>query len=167
MTLLETVIQHLLTTTAGKQITLRLVVDSLELERKQVLRVLEKLTREGYLKEVVDNPEPPRVGEVGPPRRNPTWRVIRDLATRPAPNRTVNDSNRSKLWRLIRAKRRFTRHDLTVCSGISGKTVDGYVRDLTQNGYVRATGKDGQHTTYMLVRINQIEPPTGLYGGAK
>lgn len=168
MTLQETVIGCLLRRPRGRRITLRQILDEeVELDRKQALRVLDKLAREGYLVEVADHPEPPRAGEFGPPRRNPTWRIAKDLATRPATNLTVKDSNRSKLWRLVRAKRRFTRHDLTVCSGIPGKTVDGYVRDLVRAGHVRATGKDGQHTTYMLVTLNQVDPPTGLYRGGK
>jgi biotin operon repressor len=134
-------------------------------DRRQVLRVMDKLCREGYLVETGDNPEPPRYGEVGPPRRNPTWRVVRDPSTRPAATLPRQTSLRSKLWKLIRAKRRFTKGDLVAPSGASEATVDEYVRQLEKHGHVRRTGRDGYAVTYMLVNLKQIEPPRGLFGG--
>lgn len=166
MTLLETIVQHL-QAGSGKRVTLRVVADALELDRRQVLRVLDKLAGEGYLREIADKQEPPKHREMGPARRNPTWQIIRDLADRPAQNRPRNNSLRSKLWRLIRAKLRFTKPELARCAGSSMATADEYVRDLERAGYVRRTGKDGRLTVYMLVKINQIEPPTGVYGGGK
>jgi len=164
MTMLETVIGCL-----QGQRTVRLddLVACAGHERRQVLRVMDKLAREGYLAEIGSDTQQPQRGEMGPHRRNPTWRIIKDPGKRPQPNRPRNNSLRSKLWRLIRAKRRFTKSELSLCSGVSTATTDEYVRDLERAGYVRATGKDGHCTVFMLVKVNQVEAPTGVYGGGK
>lgn len=164
MTLLETVIGCL---QGQRTVRLDALVACAGHDRRQVLRVMDKLAREGYLQQTFDEPQPPQPGEMGPARRNPTWRIIKDPGERPQPNRPRNNSLRSKLWRLIRAKRRFTKAELSLCSGVSMATTDEYVRDLARAGYVRATGKDGHLTVFMLVKVNQVEPPTGVYGGGK
>lgn len=164
MTLLESVIVCL-----RGQMTVRLseLVSCAGHDRRQVLRVLDKLAREGWLQQIGDEPEPPKLGEMGPYRRNPTWRVVKDPAGRPPKNRPRPASQRSKLWRLIRAKHRFTKTDLATTAGANPASVDEYVRELEQAGYVRRTGKDGALVTYICARPNQVEPPRGLYGGAK
>jgi len=164
MTLLGSVIDCL-RERGKKPVTLGEMVACAEHDRRQVLRVMDKLAREGYLKEIADNPEPLRSGEYGPPRRNPTWRVVGDLDKRPTPNRPKSQSQRAKIWKLIRAKHRFTKSDLVIPSGATPGTVDRYVRKLEKHGYVRRTGKDGRSTTYMLVNLKQIDPPAGLFGG--
>lgn len=164
MTLLEPVMHYILTC-GGKRLNLQQVAEATERDRRQVLRVLDKLAREGYLQEIADNPTPPLYGEVGPPRRNPTWKIVGDLKKRPKINPPRRMSMRSKIWKLIRAKRRFTKADLVAPSGANPATVDEYVRHLELGGYVRRTGKDGHLVTYMLVKINQINPPAGLFGG--
>lgn len=166
MTLLDPIIHYLLTC-GKKTVALAEVAEAAERERRQVLRVMDKLALEGFLKEISDDPQPLRPGELGPQRRNPTWRIVRDLTGRPAPNPPRPQSLRSKLWRLIRGKHRFTKTDLACCSGISMASVDEYVRDLERAGYVRRTGKDGALVTYIVAKPNQISPPTGLFGGAK
>jgi len=164
MTLLDAVIACL---HGKKQASLAEVLDCCGHERRQVLRVLDKLAREGWLQEIGDEPEPLKRGEMGPIRRNPTWRVVKDPSARPPKNLPRPSSLRSKLWRLIRAKHRFTKSELATCSGISMATVDDYVRELELNNYVRRTGKDGASVTYICARPKQIEPPRGLFGGAK
>lgn len=163
MTLLEAVIACI---EGKKTVRLEALVACSEHDRRQVLRVLDKLTREGWLQEVKDTPEPPKKGEMGPRRRNPTWRVVKDPAGRKPKNRPRPSSLRSKLWRLIRAKHRFTKSAL-VPFGFTLATVDEYVRDLELAGYVRRTGKDGRSVTYICARPNQVEPPRGLLGGAQ
>lgn len=166
MTLLESVIRCLLES-EKKTVRLDAMVACSGNERRQVLRVLDKLAAEGYLAETGDEPQYPRLGEMGPARRNPTWRIVRDLATRPTKNQPRRASMRSRMWRLIRAKHRFTKTDLATC-GFPAASVDEYVRDLELAGYVRRTGKDGRLVTYICARPNQVEPPRGLLqGGSK
>jgi hypothetical protein len=164
MTLLQSVLGCL---QGKKTVRLDALVACSGHERRQVLRVMDKLTGEGWTAETADEPEPPKRGEMGPTRRNPTWRVVKDLAQRPGKNQPRPSSLRSKLWRLIRAKHRFTKTDLATCSGVATASVDEYVRDLEHAGYVRRTGKDGRLVTYICARPNQVEPPRGLYEAAK
>lgn len=166
MTLLEPIL-HYLTTCGLKVITLQDVTDGSGRDRRQVLRVLDKLAGEGYLAEIEDNREHLKAGESGPPRRNPTWKILQDLDARPKPNPPRKNTNRDKIWRLIRAKHRFTKPELVVASGAKPNMVDQYVRLLERNGYVRRTGKDGSLVTYMLVKVNQVKRPRGMdKGGA-
>jgi DNA-binding IclR family transcriptional regulator len=72
------------------------------------------------------------------------------------------------LWRLIRAKHRFTKDALVISSGLKPATVDHYVRQLEKGGYVKKTGRDGRLVTYMLVKVNQVKRPGGMdQGGVK
>jgi hypothetical protein len=171
MTLLDPVIHYLLTC-GKKTVTLQAVVNGAQRTRKQVLRALDKLTREGYLVQISDNPETPGYRESGPPRRNPTWKITGELNARPQPNPPRKRSLRSKVWRAIRAKRCFTKKDLVITSGATAPTVDEYVRHLEKHGYVRKSRdltskicRDNGSILYQLVNLKQVEPPAGLFGG--
>ncbi len=159
MTVLDPVINYLLTC-EKKRVCLREVMDGSELPRRPVLRAMDKLTREEYLREITNNPVPLENGEFGPARRNPTWAIIRNLTDRPKQELQKN-TLRGRIWRLIRAKRHFTRRDLVIASDASQGTVDEYVLLLEKHGYVKKTGKDGRYTTYMLTS-RQVARPTGM-----
>jgi len=158
MTVLDPVIHYLLTC-GRKQVTLHDVMLGADRPRRPVLRVLDKLAREGYLRQVADHRRPPGWMEYGPARRNPTWRIIGDLSDRPVKTRTLPACQRARIWKVIRAKRRFTKADLVITSGASPATVDEYVRALERAGYVRRTGRDGRRITYLLVRRDQVDYP--------
>lgn len=171
MTLLEPIIHYLLTC-GRKTVTLQMVIDGAQRERKQVLRALDKLALEGYLVQVSDTPDTPGYRESGPPRRNPAWNIVGELDARPQPNPPRRKSYRSKVWRAVRAKRIFTKKDLVITSGATAPTVDEYVRHLELHGYVRKMrdpkGKlcrDNGSICYQFVKHNQVEPPAGLFGG--
>ncbi len=161
MTVLDPLIHHLLTC-EKKRVCLQEVLTKTELPRRPALRALDKLANEGYLQEIADNPQPLRFGEFGPARRNPTWKIIRNLTERPKQSLQKN-TLRGRIWRLIRAKRHFTRRDLVIASGAGRGTVDEYVFLLETYGYIKKTGKDGRYTTYMLAS-RQIARPTGMEG---
>ncbi len=165
MTVLDPVIAYLMQVYGKRShrvVSLGQVMAGSERPRRPVLRVLDKLTREGYLVQVSDSKINPGHGECGPPRRNPVWRIVRDPSDRPAPKPRSN-TNRDMLWRLIRAKRRFTKRDLVVASGVNPATVDEYVRLLERHGHIRRTGKDGRRATYLLVN-RQVQRPLGMEG---
>ncbi|MDH4317192.1 MAG: hypothetical protein OEV64_02270 [Desulfobulbaceae bacterium] len=156
MTVMDPVIYYLLTC-GKKRVTLQDVVVGAERPRRPVLRVLDKLTRGGYLEEVAINLLPNKKGESGPQRQNPTWKIIGDLSDRPkqAPWRnTLQD----KMWKLMRAKRYFTSNEIIITSGAHQKTVHDFFKKLEQAGYIRRTGKDGRFNTYMLTR-DQVQRP--------
>lgn len=164
MSVLYPVIDYL-TGKQGQRVTLQEVMTGVDRPRNPVLRVLDKLTEEGYLNQVADRPVQPAYGEVGPKRRNPTWKVVADPASRPVVEPRKN-TLRQRIWHLIRSKRRFVKDDLVIASGAAYSTVDQYVREFERAGAVRKTGKDGAKITYLL-STTTVERPAGARHGRK
>ncbi|HHL33129.1 MAG TPA: hypothetical protein ENJ30_02050 [Desulfobulbaceae bacterium] len=168
MTVIDPVIEYLMTIYSmqgsRRVVSLAKIMAGADRPRKPVLRVLDKLTRDGYLKQVSEATIPNRRREYGPARRNPEWRVIKDLSDRPKSTPRKN-TIRDKIWRIIRARRHFTKTDLVITSGAKNSTVDEYVRMLEQHGHIRRTGKDGRLVTYMLVS-RSVERPQGMERGS-
>jgi hypothetical protein len=134
------------------------VLSATGLPRKPTLRALNLLEREGYLDTLaIDYHEQP-AGVGGQRPKNPCWKVTRDPKERPT-GRILRECGRARMWRLIRAKKFFTKHDLVIFSGAAAASVDDYVRILAEHGYIRATGKDGRRTVYMLTARNQVNYP--------
>ncbi|MFC1524708.1 hypothetical protein ACFL6N_07955 [Thermodesulfobacteriota bacterium] len=123
------------------------------LPRRPLLRVLDNLAGDGYLTEISDEPVRPGPGECGPPRRNPTWKINKDksLLERAKPKPRKN-TVRDKVWKLIRAKRRFLRGDIETLLTASRSSIDKYVLALEREGYLRRIGKDGKEVLWMLVK---------------
>ncbi|MDF1555786.1 MAG: hypothetical protein P1P84_22115 [Deferrisomatales bacterium] len=143
-----------------QRFTLEDVVAATQRPRLAVLRVLDRLAAEGYLVEISDDRISPKLGECGPPRRNPTWRIAknRDVSHRTGPARRKN-TLRDRLYRLIRARRRFTRNDLVVLSGASRGTVDDYTRILERESVIRRVGKRGRDDLWLLVKdLGPVRP---------
>lgn len=157
MTVLDPVM-HFLMACNKQTVNLYDVMHAADRPRRPTLRALDKLTKEGYLKEIVDIKQELRAGEVGPKRRNPTWKIVGNIEKRPKA-RVRKTTLRAKVWKLIRAKRHFTKEALVITSGASVATVDEYVRELERNKYVRKTGKDGRLVTFMLVKDQVDHPP--------
>ncbi|MDR3631742.1 MAG: hypothetical protein P4L42_15585 [Desulfocapsaceae bacterium] len=151
MTVLEPVIQFL-QAWQKKTVTLAQVIAGAERPRKPVLRVMDRLVREGCLEETEDNRIPARLGEFGRDRRNPTWKIIaRPLVelARPKPKRlTVRD----RIWKLIRARRRCTRLEIRRLASASIASAEDYTKLLERDGYIRAIGKDGRRKVYLLIK---------------
>ena len=150
MTVLEPVIQFLVDT-KKKKVTLGQVMDGADRPRKPVLRVMDRLVKEGYLKEIEDNKITPCYPEFGIPRRNPTWKILSkpvDINPRSPKRRT----HRDKIWSVIRARRFFTAKELARISGCKAGTTENYIRFLKAHGYLRETGKDGHAIVYQLIK---------------
>lgn len=151
MTVLDPVVLYLLTC-GKKKVTLEQVVAGVELERKPVLRVLDKLAREGYLEEIEDNKLPKGYAEPGPYVQNPTFTVVRDLTDRPGKRPVSKNSGRDKIWRAIKQLRRgFTRSDLVRLTGVSWAAVEDYTWLLQRDGYIKVVGKLGRKNKYNMV----------------
>lgn len=157
MTVLDPVVLYLLT--CGKRkVTLEQVVAGVELERKPVLRVLDKLAREGYLEEIEDNKLPKGYAEPGPHVQNPTFGIVLDLTDRP--KRTVaKDTGRDRIWRAIKQLQRgFTRSDLVRLTGSPRSAVDDYTKMLQRDGIIKVVGKSGQQHRYNLASAELKRP---------
>ena len=160
MTVLEPVVAFL-QGCASKKVTLGQVVSGADRPRRPVLRVMDRLVREGYLEEIEDNPvrQDTRVG--GTSQRNPTWRIL----TRPVPEEFIPMATRvtvrDRMWRLIRARRRFTLIEIMRLSGASEGAAKDFVELLAAHGYLRLIGKDGHRHVYMLIKDPGAKrPPT-------
>lgn len=158
MTVLEPVIEFLLGY-QRKRFDLDQAIEGADRPRKPVLRVLDRLAKEGYLQEVGNNPinHRPRIG--GPSLRNPTWKLIKKpLHTDflPEPGKVTQ---RDKMWRLIRARRRFTLKELMRLTGVGENTSRDYVQLLTHHKYLRIIGKDGHQYVFMLIKDPGVKRP--------
>ncbi|MDD2467166.1 MAG: helix-turn-helix transcriptional regulator [Desulfobulbus sp.] len=150
MTVLDPVVLFLLTSDR-KKVTLDEVVAGVELERKPVLRVLDKLTREGYLEEVEDNKLPKGYADPGPYVQNPTFAVIGDLTERATKRPISKNTGRDKIWRAIKQlKLGFTRSDLVRLTGSTRAAVDDYTKMLQRDGIIKVVGKSGHQHRYNL-----------------
>ena len=117
------------------------VVQGTGIERKKVLRVLEKLRRQGFF-QIVDERSIPikKAGEYGPPRRDPKFELLKDiekLRIAKKPSITCRD----KIWRTLRILRMTTRGELARLTGCSEVSVREYLKLLAYYGYVREAGK--------------------------
>lgn len=133
-----------------KEITLPQLMAGANRPRKPVLRVMDRLAREGYVTEVADDKIKPGWGEFGRRRRNPTWRIDKKPTyAPPVPKRlTVRD----KMWRIIRARRRFTRRELMRLAASSTSSATDFTQLLHRHGYLRITGKDNKQHVYLLIK---------------
>ncbi len=157
MTVLDPVI-FFLQTSDRKKLTLAQVMDGVDCPRKPILRIMDKLAEEGYLEETGNNPVPRRYRESGPLKRNPTWKIVRDLSERPAkrPNRLTV---RQKIWRGIRLKKRnITRSYLIRTTGASLGSVEDVTQKLERDGVLKVTGRSGHKKVYALIE-DSIQMP--------
>ncbi len=149
MTVLEPVINYLTTLKKGVNITLTEVIGQAQRPRKPVLRVLDRLTREGFLDEISDEKIAPRFGEVGRCRRNPTWKLI-DHPVYVNPKSPKRRTHRDRIWKAMRDKRKFTRKDLVRVTGCSMASVESYTKLLEYHGIIRVLFQYRNLKTYVL-----------------
>ena len=159
MTVLEPVVAFLQDYT-GKKVSLGQVVAGAERPRRPVLRVMDRLVRENYLEEIEDNPLrlDGKVG--GKSQRNPTWRILaKPLSADFIPMVAARVTVRDRMWKLVRAMRRFTVAEIMRLSGASEGAATDFVNLLAAYGYVRMIGKDGHRHVYMLIKDPGVKRP--------
>lgn len=151
MTVLEPVLEWLISCELNK-VTLSQLIENTGKPKKPLLRVMDKLVREGYAEEVEDNKIHLRYGEYGRPRRNPTWKLTGNpLAERPT-RRPKRQTKRDQIWTAIRRQRIFTRKDLIRVTGITPSSIEMYTKILEREGYLRVKGNDGHQKVYTLTK---------------
>ena len=151
MTVLEPVINYIHTLTRPT-VTLPEILDGTGRPRKPVLRVMDRLCRDGYVEEQDDNREQRTYRQSGPSRRNPTWKILRKPLVDHYTPRPKKNALRDKMWRVIRATRRFTRSDVKRLSGAGTGSVTDFTQLLEAHGVIRQIGKDSHQKVYLLVR---------------
>lgn len=151
MTVLEPVLGWLVNCEL-KKVTVIQIMDNTGMPKKPILRVMDKLVREGYAEEVEDNKILLRRGEFGKPRRNPTWKLNgRPLAERPT-RRPKRQTKRDQIWIAIRRQRIFTRKDLVRVTGVHPASIETYTKILEREGYLNVKGNDGHQKVYTLIK---------------
>jgi hypothetical protein len=140
----------------GNMVTLDQVITGANRPRRPVLRVMDRLVREGYLQELSNEPKGKGYRDYGPERRNPSWEIIAppQLPRHSPKRRTIRD----RIWAAIRMKRRFTVQDILFVTNEDEASVSLYLRMLVQGGYLRVVGKSGRANTYLLLPSKDCGP---------
>jgi hypothetical protein len=134
------------------RVTLAEVVDASCCPRRPVLRVLDRLTREGWLALVEDARQRPAPGECGPKRRNPTYEVRKDIRLHRAHQDKSRVTCRDKLWSTLRTLKRSTVSNLMRLTGCGEDVCREYMLILRDNGFTRQAGLDGREKVWLLVK---------------
>lgn len=130
------------------------------LARKEVLRVLDRLAREGYLKEAKTKRLPKMKGQDGIPLRDPTWIKAKGqnadaLARRKRRPKTVRD----KIWKAVRLRTIFTARDITLLTDCNRHSVIDYIKILHAHGVIRRLDRSRQGRHWQLVKDNGPSRP--------
>jgi len=137
------------------------IVASSGMDRRKLLRVLEKFRKEGFLQIIEEEKIRPEMGENGPFRRNPRYKRIRNIATRQKQTRPF--CGRDRIWRTIRYLRKFKRSDLIRLTGDNESTIYGYTRQLVIHGYLKELGRSGREKVFYL--FNDPGPKRPIIAG--
>lgn len=130
------VIEHLLNRSGF--VCLSHLCDGIPADRKAILRQMAYLVSEGAT--IVTKRYPSfRRGTSGPKCQEIIYAISHGklLALLHRRKRYSAYSGRDKMWRVIRATRRFTRGDLCQLAGVSYGNVHDYVKRLKRAGYIR------------------------------
>jgi hypothetical protein len=142
-------------TTKHRRFFLADAAQSTGIERRKALRILEKFRKEGYLTKVREERVSLKLNEYGPARRNPEYKVIKDISLR---QRKKGLCNRDKIWKTLRFLRKFTRSDLIRLTGCT-KTVEDYTRLLALHGYIECIGRSSHEKVWLLVKDSGPKRP--------
>jgi hypothetical protein len=134
------------------------VANSVGITRREALRILDRLTKNGYLEVVEERRRPLRYGEYGPKRRNPIYRRLKDVEKRTSPrtDRKNRKSERGRcrdaIWRTLRIKRIATLSELMVLTGCAESVCRDYIIKLKRYGFVAVRGKKGRENRLVLIK---------------
>lgn len=123
----------------GTLIKLSTLADILQTERKRVKERIRCLIDQGAVKIFKKHKYPRSLGNPGPD----TWEIIyyinrpKLLALLRKPMRRKIYSGWDAAWRVCRAYRRFTRHDLCQLAGVSMANARCFTKALRKEGYIR------------------------------
>jgi DNA-binding Lrp family transcriptional regulator len=127
------------------------------LTHKQILRVMDRLERDGYIKTVEMVIPPLEFGESGIRRRYPTWKLNAGklIAVRAVTVRK-KDTVRDKIWRAVRIKRKFTMPELEQFTEMKQDCLRDYVYILEAGGILKRQPNTGKIKVFVLV--NDVGP---------
>lgn len=127
---------------------------------KQVLRVMDRLERDGYIATVVNSFPPRQYGESGIRRRYPTWKLNAEkLIGQRAVKVRKKDAVRDKIWQAIRIKRKFTLPELEQFTRMKQNCLRDYVYILEAGGFLKRQPNTGKVKVFVLVNDTGKERP--------
>jgi len=141
-------------------ITAELVAAETELAQKSVLRIMRKLTKDGYLY-LVDRGILHENKKGGVHRKNPTWKIV-DKKSLPAALKPKRKKGiRDQIWKAIRIKRIFNVNEIMKLADAKESTAMNYIKILARNKYVRKAGQRAQREGchWQLIRDDGPERP--------
>ncbi len=74
-------------------------------------------------------------------------------------NKVRMNTDRAKIWKVIRGLLTFTSLDVAITSGASYENIKQYFRALSKAGYIRKEGKRGKEIIYRLIKNTGVKPP--------
>lgn len=151
-------IVEFLTTSRNKTITLKITCYKTGISNKAALRVMRKLTKEGYLK-LIDEGRLFNNKNGGVHTKNPTWEIVDRKAL---PNALIRKNKsgpvRDRMWKAMRIKRIFLLKDIIKLAVVKEATVMNYIKILERNKYARKVGKRGHREGYNWQLIRDDGP---------
>lgn len=130
------------------------------LTHKQILRVMDRLERDGYIKTIEMVIPPLKFGESGIRKRYPTWKLnAGKLIGQRAVKVRKKDTVRDKIWHAIRIKRKFTLPELEQFTQMKQDCLRDYVYILETGGFLKRQPNTGKVKVFVLVSDPGKERP--------
>jgi Mn-dependent DtxR family transcriptional regulator len=144
-----------------RAVTLKDVVGKTGINRKATLRILRKLTRDGYL-ELTDPGEMLPCVKGGRLAKNPTWKIVDRKSLPKRLERKKNPATtRDRIWKAMRIKRIFLVKDIMKLAEVKKASAMNFIHILLRNGYVRKVGQRGHREGchWQLIRDDGPDRP--------
>ncbi len=158
-------IVEFLTTCRKKTITLYLTCYKTGIKEKSALKVMRRLTKEGYL-ELIDEGRIYTGHKSGVHKKNPTWKIIDRKKIPEALQKKKKKNIRDRIWKAIRIKKIFNIREIMELALAKESTVMNYIKILERNKYARKAGKRGHREGghwQLIINDGPARPPLKEY----
>jgi hypothetical protein len=132
--------------------TLSQIVERTGFERSAVRHKLWKLESAGLLTRVKCWETPLPGFSKGRPTKEICYRNTKLLNKKASAPRNSKENGWDKMWKAIRALRRFTRNDLAIICGLSIWNVRYFTKVYRKLGYIRPSSEKGRGVVWMLIK---------------
>ncbi len=134
------------------------IVIRTNLTRRQALRVMDKLARQGYLQQIADARRRPLDVPCGPRRRNPTWKLV-DPGLGEKAGKERKPALRDKIWRAARYLKAFSSRELAQLAGLNHGSVEDYLKLLEFHKVIVRQPNTGRYRRYVLLKDSGPQRP--------
>lgn len=141
--------------------TLSQIVGVIDFERKVARHKLWKLETAGLLTRVKCWETPLPGFSKGRPTKEICYRNTKLLSEKFKAPRNQKENGWDRLWKVIRALRRFTREDLAIISEQSIENVRYFTKTYRKLGYIRPLRERGRNIQWILIKDPGPRRPIG------